>query len=121
MRLPILLTSAVLSLSAGAFGAGLASADTLDRTSTSICLDGSGHQKPVHCRGQDASRLNQQADICICPGATRQVTAPLCPPGVKAPPESMDYVQARLKAINNGSVVGATWHGQPMCVAPHSG
>jgi hypothetical protein len=49
------------------------------------------------------------------------VTAPLCPAGVKPPPESMDYVQARLRAISNGSVVGATWHGQPMCVAPHSG
>jgi hypothetical protein len=121
MKLSILLASGALVLSTGAVSAGLASADTLDRTSTSICLDGSGHQKSVQCRGQDASRLNQQQDICICPGATRQVTAPLCPPGVKAPPESMDYVQARLKAINNGSVVGATWRGQPMCVSPHSG
>jgi hypothetical protein len=121
MRLSIVLTSAALALTAGGLGSGLASADTLDRSSTSICLDGSGHQKSVQCRGQDASRLNQQQDICICPGATRQVTAPLCPAGVKPPPESMDYVQARLKAITNGSVVGATWHGQPMCVSPHSG
>lgn len=121
MKLSILLAPAALSLGVAAFGAGLASADTIDRGSTSICLDGSGHQRQVHCRGQDASRLNQQADICICPGATRQVTAPLCPPGVKAPPESMDYVQARLKAISHGSLVGATWRGQPMCVAPNLG
>jgi hypothetical protein len=121
MKLSILFASAAVSLSAGAFGAGLASADTLDPSSTSICLDGSGHQKPVRCRGQDATRINQQTDICSCPSATRQVTAPLCPPGVKPPPESMDYVQARLRAISKGSVVGATWRGQPMCVAPHSG
>lgn len=121
MKLSILLAAATLGLGAAALGAGLASADTLDRTSTSICLDGSGHQEPAHCRGQDATRLNQQADICICPGATRQVKAPLCPSGVKAPPESMDYVQARLKAITDGSLVGATWHGQPMCVAPNPG
>ena len=115
MKLSILLAAA-----AATFSAGLASADALDRTSTTICLDSGGRQAPVRCHQQQASRLNREADICICPAATQQVKAPLCPAGVKPPAESAAYEQARLKAVSNGSLVGAQWQGQAMCVAPHS-
>jgi hypothetical protein len=106
----------VLALGVLALSAGAASADS--KSTTTICLDGGGHQAAVHCKTQDASRLSNREDICICPGATRQVTAPLCPPGVRPPAESAAYEQARLKAVSNGSVEGATWRGQPMCIAP---
>jgi hypothetical protein len=116
MKLSILLTGAA-ALSALALSAGAASADS--KSTTTICLDGGGHQAPVHCKTQDASRLSNREDICICPAATRQVTAPLCAAGVHPPAESAAYEQARLKAVSNGSVEGATWQGQAMCVSPH--
>ncbi|WP_394762577.1 hypothetical protein [Phenylobacterium sp.] len=116
MNLSTLLLAAAVTLSAG-----LASADALDHTTTTICLDSGGHRAAATCTMRDASRLNQQADVCICPGATLQVTAPLCLAGVKPPGESAAYEQARLKAVSHGSLAGAQWHSQPMCVAPHAG
>ena len=113
--------SILLAATAAALSAGLASADALDRTSTTICLDSGGRQAAVTCTSRNASRLNPHADVCLCPGASLQVKAPLCPSGVKPPGESAAYEQARLKAVSHGSVVGAQWQGQPMCVAPHAG
>ena len=108
---------AALSLSAG-----LAYADSLvdnPPKSTTIFLDAGGQQKPVHCRAQ-ASRLDAREDICICPAATQTVTAPVCGPGEKPPAESALYERERLKAVSHGSIVGATWQGQRMCVAPRN-
>ena len=116
MKLSILLSAAGLALSGG-----LAWADSLDRTSTTICLDSGGRQAAVQCHQQQASRLSHDADICICPAATMQVKAPLCLSGVKPPGESAAYERARLRAVNNGSLAGSSWQGQPMCVAPHTG
>jgi hypothetical protein len=114
MKLSILLASAALALSAGA-----AWADSPGGKTTTICLDSGGHQAPVRCKTQDASRLTHREDICSCPGATQQVTVPLCARGMHPPGESAAYEQARLKAVSHGSLEGATWQGQPMCVAPH--
>lgn len=119
MKLYILLAATALALSASVVSAGVASADVIDKTTTTICLDSGGRQLPAHCKSQDASRLSHQEDICICPAATQQVKAPLCAPGVKPPGESAAYEQARLKAVSHGSLVNANWQGQPMCVAPH--
>jgi hypothetical protein len=114
MKLSILLAAAALAISAG-----VASADVIDKTSTTICLDSGGRQFPPACKSQDASRLTHQEDICICPAATRQVKAPLCAQGVNPPGESAAYEQARLKAVSNGSLTDASWKGRAMCVAPH--
>jgi hypothetical protein len=112
MKLSTLLAAAAVALCAGA-----ASADSLDPSSTTICLDAGGRQAPVRCHQQQASRLNHEADICICPAASMQVKAPICPAGVKPPGESAAYERARLKAVSNGSLTGAEWQGKPMCVA----
>jgi hypothetical protein len=114
MKLSILLAARALALCAGA-----ASADVIDKTTTTICLDSGGRQLAPHCKSQDASRLTHQEDICICPAASQQVRAPLCAAGVNPPGESAAYEQARLAAVSHGSLVSATWKGQPMCVAPH--
>jgi len=114
MKLSILLAGAALAL-----GAGAASADSPGASTTTICLDGLGHQAAVHCKTQNASRLNSREDICICPAATQQVTAPLCAPGEKPPGESAAYARARLQAVSHGSLTQATWQGKPMCVSPH--
>jgi hypothetical protein len=117
MKLSILFSLAALGLSGG-----VASASSLSDNppkSTTICLDTGGHQLPVHCRAQ-ASRLDAREDICICPAATQQVTAPVCGAGVHAPGESAAYEQERLKAISHGSLMDASWRGQAMCVAPRN-
>ncbi len=114
MKLSILLAAAALAISAGA-----ASADVIDRSSTTICLDSGGRMLPPRCKSQNASRLDYQEDICICPAATRWVKAPLCADGVNPPAENAAYEQARLKAAANGGLANAAYQGQPMCVAPH--
>lgn len=117
MKPSIFLAAAALS-----FTAGIAGADSLADNppkSTTICLQAGGELAPSQCRAQ-ASRLDAREDICICPAATIQVKAPVCGPGVQPPDESVDYAQARLKAVSHGSLMGATWHGQPMCVAPRN-
>jgi hypothetical protein len=112
----------VLSLAALGLSAGLAFADSLSAnppTSTTICLDTSGRKLPAHCRGQ-ASRLDAREDICICPAGAQQVKVPVCAAGVKPPAESALYERERIKAVSHGSLMDATWQGQPMCVAPRN-
>jgi len=115
MKSTILLSLAALGLSAG-----LAWADSLSAnppTSTTICLDTSGRQLPAHCR-MPASRLDAREDICTCGVGAQIVKAPVCPPGVHPPPESAAYERERIQAVSHGSLMGASWRGQPMCVAP---
>ena len=46
-------------------------------------------------------------------------SAPDLPAGRDAArPRGLAYEEARLKAINNGSLVGANYQGKPMCVNP---
>jgi hypothetical protein len=49
------------------------------------------------------------------------VTVDVCPPGVAPPPESAAYLRERYAAVAHGSLVGASWRGRPICVAPHRG
>jgi hypothetical protein len=107
---------AVLGLSAGAAQAQPISGNP--PTTTIVCLDVGGHALPTVCR-TPASRIDQREDICICPTGIR-TEAPVCPPGVKPPAETRAFEQARREAMRGGSLVGATWEGQPMCVAPRN-
>ena len=104
---------------AAALIAGAAMAQPIGQNpprSTVICLDVSGRLRPKTCK-VPASRLDLSEDICICPADAERVTVPICPPGVHAPPESAAYELARRAAVHNGSLMGATWQGQPMCMA----
>jgi hypothetical protein len=83
-----------------------------------VCIDPAGKNLPAHCKIAQASRIDGHPDICLCPGGAERVEAPICPPGVRAPAESAAYERARRQAIHDGSLVGATYGGQPMCVAP---
>ena len=114
MKLSILLAGAALAL-----GAGAALADSPGAKTTTICLDSGGRQTPVQCKSQNASRLTNREDICICPAATLQATVPLCAPGEKPPTESAAYQRARREAVSHGSLAAASWQGKPICVAPH--
>ena len=82
-----------------------------------ICLDVSGRTMPVTCHAQ-ASRTDQRYDICQCFRGGTPVTVSVCPAGVSPPAESAAYERARRDAVRGGSIVGALFQGQPMCVAP---
>ena len=114
---PWIVLGAVLSLAAGA-AAAQSLADNPPKTRT-ICIDVSGRSLPATCRAH-ASRLDAREDICLCGGAAEMVTASVCPPGVRAPAESRAFERARRAAISHGSIVGATYNGQLMCVAPRN-
>ncbi len=113
-------TSSVMLGLAAALLAGAALAQPVGPnppTSTVICLDPGGLLRPAICRNQQASRLDQREDICLCPGATDRVAVSICPKGVAAPPESAAYETARKAAVQHGSLIGATYQGRPICVA----
>jgi hypothetical protein len=97
--------------------AGAASASLADNPRTrTVCLDPAGKNLPANCKVAQASRISEDVDICICPGGADRVEAPVCPKGVRAPAESLAYERARKAAVKNGSLVGASFNGQPMCV-----
>jgi len=114
--------SSILLAAALSLSGSVAFADSLSDNppkSTTICLTSSGQLAPVHCRAE-ASRIDAREDICICPAATQQVKVAVCPAGVKPPSESAAYERERLRSVSHGSVEGAMWRGQPMCVAPRN-
>ena len=100
-----------------AASAGLAGAQPLGPnppTQTVICVDVGGQSLPAVCN-VPASRLDKREDFCTCRTGT-QVDISICPDGVKAPAENRAYEKARKAAVKNGSLIGATYEGQPMCV-----
>ena len=99
--------------------AGAVLADPPARTRT-VCIDPAGKSLPAHCKVAQASRISEDVDICLCPAGADRVEAPLCPKGVRAPAESLAYERARKAAVKDGSLVGASFNGQPMCVAPRN-
>ena len=112
MKLSTFIAGAALSLAAG-----LASAQPITAgppKTTIICLDVGGHSLVATCRAP-ASRIDPHQDICQCNNLGVKTVISICPPGVSPPPESADYQKARREAVKNGSLVGATYQGQPMC------
>jgi hypothetical protein len=109
-----ILLAATLSLLAGA-AAAQSLADNPPK-STIICLDVGGKSLPATCK-VSGSRLDAREDICLCPAGGERVTIPVCPKGVRAPGESLAYEKARRAAVTHGSLAGATFNGQPMCLA----
>lgn len=113
------ISTAFVGLAVGVF-AGAAAAQPVAENPPStavICLDVAGRTLPVRCRA-DASRIDQSYNICQCPSDGQRVIASVCPQGVSPPGDSAAFERARLAAIQHGSIVGATFRGQPMCVAP---
>lgn len=86
-------------------------------TTTIQCIDVSGRSVPARCQ-VPASRIDQSEYICICDDG-RRVEASVCPAGVREPADSLALMRARREALRaKPTLVGATFNGQPMCVAP---
>lgn len=103
--------AAVLTLAAG----GPSAAQSPSPAETTVCLDVSGAKSPPVCP-TSAGRLEPAENICTCRVGV-QVTAPICPPDVKPPPESLALKAARKTASKDGSLVGDLFAGKPMCEA----
>jgi len=109
-----LLVGAALALCAGAVQA----APQESNARTAVCVDVNGMLRAADCRGQP-SRLQTREDICLCTGGGHRVEASICPPGVSPPGESLAVAKARNEIVRTqGTLVGATFEGQPLCVAP---
>jgi hypothetical protein len=104
----------------GALAAGAALGQPSRNATTSICLDPAGRTLPVSCRAK-ASRVEHEEYICQCLRGGEQVTIAVCPEGVRPPAESAEYERARHAAIQRGSLLGATFQGQPICVRRGAG
>ena len=85
-------------------------------TLTQVCLDVSGQTLPVVCKAP-GSRLDKREDICQCPEG-RLVDVQICAPGQRPPPDGLALSKVRRVAGKDGSLVGDTFAGKPICVAP---
>lgn len=83
------------------------------------CIDVGGQSVPPVCR-VPASRLDPREDICTCPIDGQRVEAPVCAKGQTPPPEGKALNIARRTAARDGSLVGDTVAGKPICVAPRN-
>ena len=91
------------------------------RQAATLCLDGSGENHAPVCHSHSASRFASAPDICQCHGPWRQVEAPYCAAGERAPNDTAAFEQARAKAAEDGSLFGDTYQGKPMCVELRNG
>jgi hypothetical protein len=110
-----LIIAAAFALTAGA---ALAQSQDMPPSTTIVCVDVAGRTLPTTCTAP-ASRLDPREDICSCSQGER-VVAPVCPKGVREPAETRAFQRARREALagGHGSLIGATYKGQPMCVDP---
>lgn len=98
-----------------------ASAQAADMTSnpprqTAICLDVGGQTLPVVCR-VPGSRLDKREDFCSCPEGSRTEVA-VCAKGQRPPADGLALDKVRRLAAKDGSLLGDTFEGKPICVAP---
>jgi len=85
---------------------------------TSVCLDVSGQLLPVVCH-VPGSRLDRREDICQCPQGTR-VDVAVCARGQHPPPDGIALDKVRRVAAKDGSLIGDTFEGRPICVDPRT-
>jgi len=113
----ILLASAALLLAAACTtsetGMGVAEMETVGNA----CVDTSGYMEPAICSVKVPSK--NAMGFCQCTSVAQKIDAPLCLGGDKQPTDTSDYRQAVLAAIRgDGSLVGDSYNGKPMCVPP---
>jgi hypothetical protein len=107
--------AAALALAAGA---AAAKPQTNRPDVSTVCVDVNGALRRPTCRQHLTTRINPTDDVCTCPTG-QQVEVSVCPPGVAAPPDSLEVNRARNQVLREQStLVGASWQGRPLCVAP---
>ena len=86
---------------------------------TTLCLDVDGSTLTVVCHGS-GSRIDLTEDICTCPEGGAMTDAPVCGRGEREPAATVALNRARHDAARDGSLIGDTFEGAPMCVAPRN-
>src|SRR6185436_14350230 len=88
-----------------------------DPNTRKICVYGDGGSAVAVCFGQAPG----DDDICHCAAGAKEIVAPVCAPGERAPPESAAFRHARRDAISqSNTLVGVTFNDRSMCVDPRS-
>ncbi|MBL8769948.1 MAG: hypothetical protein JNK30_01085 [Phenylobacterium sp.] len=115
MRRPIL----GLALALAAAGAAAAAPPLTGKPpgTTIQCIEAGGRAVPATCQ-VPASRLDPVAYICTCLDGGQRVEVAICARGQTPPPEGRALNVARREAIRDGSLVGDTVAGRPICEAP---
>ena len=106
-----------------ALAAGAAYAQPINEnppSKTIQCIDVGGQLIPATCH-VPGSRLDSREYICTCPAGGQRVEVAICAKGQTPPAEGKTLNIARRKAIRDGSLVGDTVDGRPICVAPRGG
>ena len=88
-------------------------------TSTIQCVGVSGKPEPVVCKAP-ASRLDAREDICTCPVNGMRTEVAICAKGERETPDSLAANRVRREAARDGSLIGDTFEGRPICVAPRN-
>jgi len=84
------------------------------------CIEAGGQQIPAVCQ-VPGSRLEKDEILCTCPNGGQRVDVAVCAKGQTPPPEGKALNIARRQAIKDGSLIGDTLAGKPICVAPRKG
>src|SRR5687768_3633319 len=99
-------------------GAAMAQSSNLNRpTKTIQCVDVSGRIVPALCN-VPSGRLDKSEYICTCPAGGDRIHVAVCGKGERPPPESRAYERLRRLASRDGSLVGDTFEGRPICAQP---
>lgn len=88
-------------------------------TRTIQCIEVGGQSIPALCR-VPGSRLDKREDICTCPAGGQRVEVAICAKGERAPPEGRALNVVRRTAARDGTLLGDTIDGRPICVAPRN-
>ena len=114
--------STVALIIAGLTGATALAQPVADPTParTFQCIEPSGQMAPAVC-DVTASRLNPREKICTCPAGGQRVEVAICAKGQTPPADNKALHQARRTAARDGTLVGDTVAGQPICAPPRGG
>jgi hypothetical protein len=85
------------------------------------CIDGAGSMEPAVCSlpGPAVAGKPPGTGVCRCPATAQKITAPYCASGERPPVETREYRAAvQAAASGDGTLVGDSFNGKPMCILP---
>jgi hypothetical protein len=115
----LLITAAFIVLAGCTSQAGTTLADS--ETVGDACVDVSGQFEPAACDLKGPTVNGSSLGFCTCPATSRRIEASFCAKGSHPPVDNTEYNAAVREAIaKDSSLVGDTFQGKPMCIAPRS-
>ena len=111
MRIPLVIIAA-----AGLVACVGVEPATVGPEAYTMCLDNSGVMRAAVCTGGGLGRLSTDPGYCVCGDHARPVEVPVCMPGQSAPSATREFELARLPLSRDGSLVGDSYMGQPICM-----